>query len=290
MLIGKFGSVHSEISAVWFWNKLKLRGGSRGKGGAEQLAYFCGGFAAIARLLADEIVRLGGEIRTNSAVTRLDVEDGRAVRVHASGGAVQADAVVLTAPLPLSADLLAPHVSPDYLAFLMRIRYLSNLCLVLELDRSLSGLYWLNVNDPSFPFVGVIEHTNFEPPSSYGGRHIVYLSKYLPADANLMQMSDPDLLEFSLNALRQMFPDFSRDWVKNYHVWRAGYSQPVIEKNYCSLIPDMQTPLANVYLATMAQVYPEDRGTNYAVRSGTRVASLVKERHAQAISYVSGRE
>ena len=286
LLIGKFGAVYSEVSAVWFWNKLKLRGGSRSKGGAEQLAYFRGGFAALAGILADEILRLGGEIRTNAAVNRLDVEGEQAVRVHTSGGALKADAVVLTAPLPISADLLDPHVSPAYLASLKRIRYLSNLCVILELDRSLSSLYWMNVNDPSFPFVGVIEHTNFEPPSSYGGRHIVYLSKYLPADSEYMQMSDLDLLDFSLNALRQMFPDFSRDSVKNYHVWRADYSQPIIEKNYSSLIPEMQTPLENVYLATMAQVYPEDRGTNYAVRSGARVSSLVKARHVQLLSAV----
>ncbi len=53
--------------------------------------------------------------------------------------------------------------------------------MVLELRHSLSDTYWLNVNDPSFPYVGIIEHTNFESPESYGGSHIVYLSKYLPA-------------------------------------------------------------------------------------------------------------
>jgi protoporphyrinogen oxidase len=92
------------------------------------------------------------------------------------------DAVIATPALPIVAELLAPHVQADYLARLRRIRYLANLCLVLELDRSLSATYWLNVNDPGFPFVGVIEHTNFEPAGSYGGRHIVYLSKYLPED------------------------------------------------------------------------------------------------------------
>jgi len=39
LLKGKFGPVAGEISAVWFWNKLALRGGSRGKGGKEMLAW-----------------------------------------------------------------------------------------------------------------------------------------------------------------------------------------------------------------------------------------------------------
>ena len=53
LLRGKFGDAAEEVAAVWFWNKLKLRGGSRGKAGREQLAYYRGGFAA----LADEMVK-----------------------------------------------------------------------------------------------------------------------------------------------------------------------------------------------------------------------------------------
>jgi protoporphyrinogen oxidase len=284
LLIGKFGSVFPEISAVWFWNKLKLRGGSRGKGGAEQLAYYRGGFAALAARLADEVRRLGGEIRTGTAVTELEVRNGRVARVHSTGGSLEAEAAILTTPLPVAADLLAPHTSRGYVEGLRRIRYLSNVCLVLELDCSLSSLYWMNVNDPSFPFVGVIEHTNFEPTSSYGGRHIVYLSKYLPPEAEMYRMADEQLLEFSVAAVRRMFPSFRREAVKNYHVWRADYSQPIIEKNYGSMIPSMQTPLENVFLATMAQVYPEDRGTNYAVRGGFQVAALLKSKLAEVPS------
>ena len=44
----------------------------------------------------------------------------------------------------------------------------------------LSELYWMNVNDPEFPFVGVIEHTNLDQADPAGRRHIVYFSRYLP--------------------------------------------------------------------------------------------------------------
>lgn len=278
LLIGKFGEMAPDVSAVWFWNKLKLRGGSRSKGGVEQLAYFRGGFAALAELLAAEARRLGAEIRTGTEVTGFCVRDGRLTGIHTRQGTAEAKAAILTVPLPIAADLLQPHVSPDDLVRLRRIKFLSNVCLVLELDRSLSGLYWLNVNDPSFPFVAIIEHTNLEPASSYDNRHIVYLSKYLPGDAEFYRMPDDELLELSLAAIRRMFPDFSREWVRAYHVWRADYSQPIIEKNYGSMIPQMQTPIENILLATMAQVYPEDRGTNYAVRTGLAAASVVKAR------------
>jgi protoporphyrinogen oxidase len=282
LLRGKFGNVADEISAVWFWNKLKLRGGSRGKGGQEQLAYYRGGFAALADKVADAIRAAGGSVRTDTPVTGLAVEDGRISGVLTPDGHVPAQAVILTAPLPVAADLLAPHVPSEYEARLRRIRYLANVCVVLELDRSLSETYWLNVNDPGFPFVGVIEHTNFEPASSYNGRHIVYLSKYLSEEDPLYRMSDERLTDFTFDHLRRMFPELSRQSVLAAHVWRAQYSQPIVERGYSSMIPSTDTPIDGLYLASMAQIYPEDRGTNYAIQQGRASGARVAERMLSA--------
>ena len=268
LLRGKFGKVAEEVSAVWFWNKLKLRGGSRGKGGEEQLAYYRGGFAALADALAEAIRAQGGEIRTNAPVNQLRADSGRVTGVVAGEEIVPADAVIATPALPIIADLLKLHVPSEYVDQLRRIRYLANVCIVLELDRSLSDTYWLNVNDPGFPFVGVIEHTNFEQPTTYGGRHIVYLSKYLPETESLYQMDDAEVVDFTLGHLVRMFPELKGNWILDAHVWRAKYSQPIVECSYGSLIPSKQTPIPNLYLSSMAQVYPEDRGTNYAIRDG----------------------
>jgi protoporphyrinogen oxidase len=278
LLKGKFGEFADEISAVWFWNKLKLRGSSRGKRGAEELAYYRGGFATLAGQLVAAIRRHGGEVRTGARVKGLHVRDGRVQALQIEDGQVIADLVIATPALPLIADLLAPHVTADYAAKLRRIKYLANLCLVLELDRSLSETYWLNVNDPRFPFVGVIEHTNLEPAGTYGGRHIAYLSKYLPESAPLFQLGDQELLEFSIPHLQRMFPAFRREWIVAHHVWRAQYSQPIVERRYGALIPPRETPLANLLIATMAQIYPEDRGTNYAIREGQAVATAALAR------------
>ena len=275
LLRGKFGEYAEEVSAVWFWNKLKLRGGSRGKGGGEQLAYYKGGFAALAERLAAKVVELGGTIRLNCTVEALATTAGKVTGVAVAGGVIAADAVIATPALPIVAPLVAPHVSATYVAELMRVKYLANVCLVLELDRGLSEIYWLNVNDPAFPFVGVVEHTNFEPAATYGGKHIVYLSKYLPESSPLYRMTDNELLDYTLPFLVRMFPAFSRAWIQGFHVWRARHSQPIVERHYSRLIPAYTTPLDRLYLATMAQVYPEDRGTNYAVREGRHVARLV---------------
>jgi protoporphyrinogen oxidase len=280
LLIGKFGRYADDVSAVWIWNKLALRGGSRGKGGGEELAYFKGGFARLAREVGAFVERQAGEIRVNTAATAIHTTpDG--VHIETASGAFTTRAALITTPLPHAADLLRTEAAPNYAQSLRTIEYLGNVCLILELDRSLSDLYWTNVNDPTFPFVGIIEHTNFEPASAYGGRHIVYLSKYLPTDDPLYAMSADDMFAFAAPHIKRMFPQFDAAWVQQRHVWRAPYAQPIVVQNYSALIPDTETPLPGVYLASMAQVYPEDRGTNYAVREGRKAAALIQSRLAE---------
>lgn len=277
LLRGKFGDLAEEVAAVWLWQKLKQRGATR-KRGAEQLAYLRGGLATLADAVADAVVRQGGEVRTAAPARSLRVDAGRVTGVvTGDGDTIAADAVLATPALPITAALLAPHVDPEYASALRRIRYLANFCVVLELSRSLSDIYWLNVNDPGFPFVGVIEHTNFEPTDSYGGRHIAYLSKYLPVTDPLYQMADDDLLAFTLKHLRRMFPDFRDESLLAAHVWRADYAQPVVERGYRALIPATTTPLPNLFLATMAQVYPDDRGTNFAIAKGRAAARTLAD-------------
>jgi protoporphyrinogen oxidase len=274
LLRGKFGPYAEEISAVWFWNKLKLRGGSRGKGGEERLAYFKGGFVALAEALASKIQELGGRIELNSSVAMIKPEEGgwNAITSH---GVVSSERVIVTTALPLVADMIRSWSSDSYVRALERIQYIGNVCLVLELDRPLSNTYWLNVNDPSFPFVGVIEHTNFERPETYGGRHIVYLSKYLPHTDRLYSMSADEFLDYALPFLKKMFPAIDRSWIQAHHLWRACWSQPVVEKHYSNLIPAEDGPKEGFHVCSMAQIYPEDRGTNYAIREGRRIGERI---------------
>ncbi|MCC6817371.1 MAG: NAD(P)/FAD-dependent oxidoreductase [Bacteroidia bacterium] len=269
LLKGKFGRYAETVSAVWFWNKLKLRGGSRGEKGKEFLAYYKGGFASLAESMAESIQKMGGIIQYNKAVNQVE-NDG--TFKFEDGTSSRADKSVLTLPLPICANLLKASTKEGYIEQLEKIQYIGNVCLTLELTKSLSEIYWLNVNDPGFPFVGIIEHTNFEPKESYKGRHIVYLSKYLPTDEKLYQMTSEEFFEYALPFIQKMFPDFNRDWVLNYHVWREPFSQPLVTKHYSQIIPDYRTPVQNLYINTMAQVYPEDRGTNYAVREGKLMA------------------
>ncbi len=277
LLRGKFGSHAEQVSAAWFWSKLRLRGSSRDKRGQELLVYFKGGFAALADRIVSEIEAAGGRVITGTRVTALRASGGRIAGVEAEDVLYPADAVIVTTPLPIAAELLAAWVPDDYCRRLQRIRFLANRCLVLELDRALSDLYWINVNDPSFPFVGIVEHTNFADDEAYAKRHVVYLSRYCPPSDVFLSMSLEEAIAFALPHLTRMFPDFDQSMILKVHSWQSEWAQPIVEVGYSKLVPEHRTPLAGVYLATMAQVYPEDRGTNYAIRDGRKVAGLLAQ-------------
>lgn len=276
LLEGKFGSYAQDVSAVWFWNKLKLRGGSRGKAGEERLAYYKGSFASLIESLAKKVQSLGGHISLDTDVSTLQKKDGVWV-VSTNKGSFFSRKVVFTTALPIVADSIKDWAAQSYIDELNRIKYIGNICLVLELDCKLSKTYWLNVNDPKFPFVGVIEHTNFVNPEVYGGRHIIYLSKYLPHTDPLYSMSGDEFFKYAMPFLKKMFPHFDESHVQNYKLWRERWSQPVVEKHYSQIIPTEDTPYSDLYICSMAQIYPEDRGTNYAIREGRRIGVKLSE-------------
>jgi protoporphyrinogen oxidase len=213
---------------------------------------------------------MGGRIELDTPVSTIERNEQGWISSTPKGQFIS-QRIIATPALPLVADMVRNWADEDYIARLERIQYIGNVCLVLELDRALSQTYWLNVNDPSFPFVGVIEHTNFERPGTYGGRHIVYLSKYLPHTDALYAMGADEFLDFALPYLKTMFPKLERTWIQAHHLWRARWSQPVVEKNYSRLIPEEDGPVQGFFVSSMAQIYPEDRGTNYAIRAGRSI-------------------
>ncbi len=275
LIENKFSIFADAVNAVWMWKKLVLRGSTRDSKGSEQLAYFKGGFGRLAQAMADEITRLGGEIRYASPVTGITSAGSKITSIQTKSGEMGASQYLMTPSFSIIADIFEDIADAKWLHGLRRVKYLGNMCLVLQLDRSLSDTYWLNVNDPGFPFVGVIEHTNFDSPENYDGKHIVFLSRYLAKEDPLWAYGDEEYLGFALGHLQRMFPALERSWIHDFHIWRAEFAQPVTERGYSEYVPGRQTPYSNAWISTMAQIYPEDRGTNYAIREGQAVAVLM---------------
>lgn len=276
LLVSKFDCDADRISASWLGNKFKLRGGTRDKiAGPEKFGYLQGGFIRLYRKLAAGIEEAGGSVHCSCPVREISPEkDGRLAVVSAAGREEFARVIVTTAP-EIFRSMLRPSeggLSPAYSAQLQRIKYKANLCLVLELSESLSPYYWISVTDPHAPFVAVIEHTNLVPAAGYGA-HIVYLSRYLDAEDELYRTPAEQVEEFFTAYLKKLFPSWNPESLLRTRLYRARYAQPVVVTGYGDMAPPYHTPVDHLYLACMAQIYPEDRGQNYSIRMGKEIAA-----------------
>lgn len=279
LITAKFSVFAEAVNAVWMWKKLVLRGSTRNGKGGEELAYFKGGFGRLAEELVAAIKKNGGEVSFRRRVTGVEASGTHISALITDQGAVHGNKYLFTPAFPIIADILKNATDPQWIANLRRVQYLGNMCLVLRLKQSLSDTYWLNVNDPGFPFVGVIEHTNFDTPDNYEGTHIAYLSRYLAVEDPVWSYTDEEYLNFAMQHLKRMFPKMEPSWVVDYKVWRSKYAQPVTERNYSAYVPKQETPFENGFISTMAQIYPEDRGTNYAIREGRAIVGLLVPGH-----------
>ena len=275
LITAKFSVFAEAVNAVWMWKKLVLRGSTRNAKGGEELAYFKDGFGRLAEKLVEEIRQNGGKVSFSHRVTGVEVNDKKIIAINTDHGAIEGDKYLFTPSFPIIADILERSADSQWTSSLRRVKYLGNMCLVLRLKQSLSETYWLNVNDPGFPFVGVVEHTNFDSPDNYKGTHIVYLSRYLAVEDPVWAYTGEEYFYFAMEHLKRMFPDMDSSWVIDYKVWRSEYAQPVTERNYSNYVPGQNTPFENAFISTMAQIYPEDRGTNYAIREGRDIAKEI---------------
>ena len=171
--------------------------------------------------------------------------------------------------------------------------------LTLALKQSLmqeTGTYWLNIPATTpdkaggVPFLALVEHTNYIDRSHYGGDHIVYCGDYVTPDHPYLTMSQDEMERLFVGVLHHFNPDFRPDWVRRSWLFRARYAQPVPGLNHSRAIPDLRTPLPGLYFASMSQVYPWDRGTNYAVEIGRRVAQTLLDDVATAGRMTSGEQ
>jgi len=148
--------------------------------------------------------------------------------------------------------------------------------MTLALRRPLTdGLYWVNMPKDQFPYLALVEHTNFVEPEHYGGDRLIYLGDYLEPDHAYFRMSHEELLEQFLPSLQVVNPAFRPSWVRKSWLHRERYAQPIVPVNHSANIPPLRTPLPSLFWASMSQVYPWDRGTNFAVQLGRQVAQVM---------------
>lgn len=274
LLIGKFGPYYKIANMAWMWARLKVR--------SPRLGYFQGGFQMFIDTLTAAVEERGGRIHLNCPVQSIaPQEDGR-LRLRVGGEEQLFDDVLVTVS-PALLSRMAPSLPEDYLGRLAKLKSMGAVVLTLALRHQLmKDTYWLNIPASSpdksqndIPFLALVEHTNYIDKAHYGGEHIVYCGDYVLPDHPYLSMSQEELEQLFTSHLHKINPSFRPDWVRRSYLFRARYAQPVPEVGHSHNIPSLQTPIPHLYFASMSQVYPWDRGTNFAVQIGREAAKLI---------------
>jgi len=270
LLIGKFGKYYRDVNMAWMWARIHKR--------SVKLGYFEGGFQAFSQALADAVTARGGEIRYRTPVQSIAHQPGNKVAITTEHGTDIFDRVLSTVS-PQLMGRITENLPESYLAQLNKLKSMGAIVLVLSLKHRLTDKhYWINLpKTANFPFLALVEHTNFISNEHYAGDHIVYCGDYLEPSHHYFSMTKEELLTLFVPALKRFNPQFDESWVRESWVFSENYAQPVPPVNHSQNIPPLKTPIPGLWWASMSQIYPWDRGTNYAVEIGRRAAREITQ-------------
>ena len=259
LLRGKFGDAADDISMAWLWARIHCR--------TAKLGYLQGGFHQVYVALSERVEALGGTIVYGAGATEIRRTDGVVEVAYRQGSAdhvARFDRVVSTLATALTVKL-TPEMPAEYADRYPAPRAFGAHCLVLALDRPLTDVYWIGINESDMPFLAVVEHTNMVSSEEYGGRHLVYLGNYRPHDDPLFSMTKEEILDAFEPGIRRLNPAFDRGWIVDSWAFGAPFAQPIVTPAFARTIPPFDTPVDGLYVANMFQVYPYDRGQNYSI-------------------------
>lgn len=241
LMRGKFGNLKNEVNLAWFWSRVKAR--------SQKLGYFDGGFLGLAQNWVVKLKKQGLKIYFNHPIANLE-------------------------DLTKKYDLVIVAGAPKLVK--QQVKYVGTINVILQLKQKLlpQDIYWLNINLPDSPLLAIVEHTNMIDKAHYNNEHLVYLAKYLPHDHKYFELSDEQLLREYIPTLNRINPNWKKLLI-SFSVHKSKFTQPVMPVNYSQYIPDFSTPNPKILSASMQQVYPWDRGTNFAIELGRKLANSI---------------
>ncbi len=257
----KFGKYAGNILTSFIWARIKKR--------TKKLGYVRHGFQSFVDFLEKRDADLGVDIRKGKGIESV-AKKGEGFMLDKE----RYDTVVSTLPTKVMINATRELFPASYIKQLSSLEYLHAVNLILETeDPILEKTYWLNSSDKNLPFMVVVQHTNFIDKQYYGENHIAYIGKYVDGDDKLLKMERQDAIAFygpHINTISTNKVKITKSFLL-----KAGFAQPIYDRNFLKNKPDFITPAKNFYIANLDMTYPYDRGTNYAVKLGKEVARFI---------------
>lgn len=289
LLKAKLGEAYKQTSAAFIWaHTARMYKARRSGMKTEMFGYVPGGYSRILDQLVRVLQQRGVRTLPSHPVRKIHrTEDG--LRVDFGDGRVETfDNVVSTIASPLIAKS-CPELSKKEKQLHEGIRYLGVVCASMLLKQPISPYYVTNITDSWVPLTAVIEmSTIIDPETQLGGKHLVYLPKYLPDDHEGLQESDEDYREKCLSTLEKMYDHFSRDNVVDFKIARAKYVAALATIDYSSRLPPVVTSVPGFYALNSAHIVEGNLNVNETITLGEQ--KLVDEVWPDYLSRVASEE
>jgi protoporphyrinogen oxidase len=266
LLRAKLGENYKDTSAAFIWTTIARMYAARRTGlKKEMFGYLPGGYARLLDRFAAVLRAEGVRLRAGAQVSRVESSPGGGVRLHVNGRVEEFDRVVLTVPCGVAADL-CPQLGAEERALLRGVKYQGIVCASVLLKKPLSKFYVTNITSDWVPFTAVIEMTALVDPLQFNGLSLVYLPKYLPADAPEFGLSDEEIKAKFLGALTRMHPHVAREDVAAFQVSRVRHVFPLPTLGYSRRVPETITSVPGVYVVNSAHILNGTLNVNETVR------------------------
>jgi protoporphyrinogen oxidase len=247
LLRSKLGDARERTPASFMAATIKRLYGARDRtSGRESMGSVRGGYAPVLRAAGKALQDEGVEIRFGTPVRSMK-PTGAGLEIRTDEGPRTFDRALLNVPLPEALKIVQARTDDAAWDRYRRVEYMGIICVLLALRKSLSPYYLLNLLDPDLPFTGVIESTNVLGPENFGGRHLVYLPKYVTADDPVAGLPDAGVESLFLRHLRRIFPGLSDGDIVEIQTHRETISLPLPSFGPALRAGGFSTPMPGVY-------------------------------------------
>lgn len=253
LLRAKLGENYKLASAAFIWAIIARMYAARKSGlKKEMFGYVRGGYAKIHERFVQCLHDSGVVLRPETAVLSVEPQAG-VLRVRSSENSWDFDSVIVTAASPIAARLCR-SLNQSEEACLKAIRYQGIVCVSLVLKKPLAQYYVTNITETWVPFTAVIEMTALVDRTEFGGKHLVYLPKYVDPTDPLFETSDEDIRESFTAALETMYPRFNRVDIEAFRVSRVRYVLAIPTLDYSRNMPPMVTSERGLFIVNSSQI------------------------------------
>jgi protoporphyrinogen oxidase len=270
LLRAKLGANYTKASAAFIWATIARMYAARRSGlKKEMFGYVPGGYARILSRMQEVLQQAGVNIRLNSRVTSIRKADHGVFVKFADGSTIAPDQAIFTGPSSTAAEI-CPELTPEEQRLHRGIEYQGIICASLLLKRPLTPFYVTNITDSGIPFTAVIEMTALVDPAQFGGRHLVYLPKYVPIDDPMFEASDAEIQATFFSALKKMHPGLTDDDLFTFKVSRVRQVFVIPTLNYSKKLPPVTTSIPGLHILNSAHIVNGTLNVNDTVQLAER--------------------